>query len=290
MKQKLLILLLSIFVTSSVLAQISAGQVDDFEDGTVLGWKHKLANPDSPVNVITDGPAGVDDNFLRNSNNGVDGTPGAKHIMFNSDIRWQGNFTAQGIVAIRMDVRNSGANDLHLRVAFRGGPNVSWMASTNAVIVSTGGGWSTLEVPILNADFTITQGSDAVADILLDVIEMRILSNDGSQQLHKGDLRVQRSEYDNIAAFTSLLSVKSNTELTSFLISPNPGRDRLNLKLSKLSNNTSLEVFDVLGKKIFANRLTNISSSVDVSKWSNGVYLVRIKTDTGTQTKRFVKR
>lgn len=294
MNKKLLAFLFSMFITSMLLAQITAGQVDDFEDATTLGWKHKLVNPNSPVNIATDGPAGVDDNFVRNSNSGNFGVPGANHIMFNTDARWKGNFTAQSIVAIRMDVRNSGANDIHLRVALRGGPNVSWMGSTNAVVISTGGGWSTIEIPILASDFTVTQGTDTATDILLDVIEMRILSNDGTDpvntQLHKGDLRVQISDYDNITASTSLLSVGDEKILNAFSISPNPGRNRLNLKLSGLSNSTSLEVFDVLGKKIFTDRLNNLSKSVDVSKWSNGVYLVRLTTDTGTQTKRFIKQ
>ena len=292
MNKKLLTFYLTLLITSTISSQILAGHVDDFEDGTVQGWKHNLPNPNEPVNIATDGPAGVNDNFLRNSNSGTTGS-GSKHIMFNKppDNNWTGNYTAQGIVAIRMDIRNSGTNDLYLRVAFRGGPNTSWMASTNPVVVSTGGGWRAIEIPIAASDFTITQGTDTASDILLDVIEFRLLSNDGSEpSLHKGDLRVQVSEYDNITAATSLLSVKDENFINSFSISPNPGRDKLNLKIERLQNNTNLEVFDVLGKRIFTNKLSNVSSSIDVSQWNSGVYLVRITTDTGTQTKRFVKQ
>jgi len=64
----------------------------------------------------------------------------------------------------------------------------------------------------------------------------------------------------------------------------------LNLKLSKLNNNTTVEVFDVLGKKIYADRVNTITKTVNVSQWNNGVYLVRLTTDAGTQTKRFVKQ
>ncbi|MCK0109322.1 T9SS type A sorting domain-containing protein [Flavobacteriaceae bacterium S0825] len=79
-------------------------------------------------------------------------------------------------------------------------------------------------------------------------------------------------------------------EENSFAISPNPGRDKLNLKLSKLNNNTTIEVFDVLGKKIYADKINTITKTVNVSQWNNGVYLVRLTTDAGTQTKRFVKQ
>ena len=78
--------------------------------------------------------------------------------------------------------------------------------------------------------------------------------------------------------------------INTFSISPNPGKSKLNLKLSRLSSTVNLEVFDVLGKEIYSNRLTNATTSVDVSKWNSGVYLVRVSTDSGVQTKRFVKQ
>jgi Secretion system C-terminal sorting domain len=291
MNKKLLPLLLTLFISSSMIAQTPGqNQTDNFEDNTVQGWKHGAPNANEPVNIATDGPTGVDDHFLRNRN----GEFGNKHVMLNQDVRWLGNFTSQGILAIRMDVRNSGVNDLHLRVAFRGGAGPSWISTTNAVIVPVGSGWVTIEIPILESDFVITDDlGDTIASVLASQSvagQIRILSNDGNHfPWHHGDLRDQISDYDNITAATSLLSVGDQELLNSFSISPNPGKDRLNLKLSGL-NNTNLEVFDVLGKKIFADRLTKASTSVDVSQWNSGVYLVRLTTDTGTQTKRFVKQ
>jgi type IX secretion system substrate protein len=286
------LLILTIFVTSVLIAQTPVqNQTDDFEDNTVQGWKHGVTNANEPVNISTDGPSGVDDNFLRNMN----GEFGNKHVMLNQDARWLGNYTSQGILAIRMDVRNSGTEPLHLRIAFRGGAGPSWIASINAVEVPVGSGWIPVEIPILASDFVITEDNgDTIASILASQSvagQIRILSNDGNHfPWHHGDLRDQISDYDNITAATSLLSVKDNNPLSSFSISPNPGTDRLNLKLSGFHNNTNLEVFDVLGKKIFADRLTKASTFIDVSKWNAGVYLVRLTTDTGTQTKRFVKQ
>jgi len=297
MKQKLLFLFFSLLISTSVLAQVVADQVDDFEDGTTQGWKHKLANPWDPENVATDGPAGVDDNYLSMGNSGNNGLQGARHIMSNTDSRWSGNFTSAGILAIRMNVRNPGSEDLHLRVAFRGGPNITWIYSTTAVVVPNGSGWITIEIPITATDFSVASGgSDTAAEVLADVsTEMRILSNDGNDTspqaaLYKGDLRVQTSNIDNIRAATSYLNTKDNKLANAFSISPNPGRDRLNLKLSKIDNNSTFEVFDVLGKKIYADRISTINKSVDVSQWNNGVYLVRLISDKGTQTKRFVKQ
>ncbi|TJY34126.1 T9SS type A sorting domain-containing protein [Pontimicrobium aquaticum] len=79
-------------------------------------------------------------------------------------------------------------------------------------------------------------------------------------------------------------------EKNKFSISPNPGRNELNLRLSKINNNTTVEVFDVLGKKIYADKIHTKTKEVNVSRWNNGVYLVRLISDEGTQTKRFVKQ
>lgn len=91
-----------------------------------------------------------------------------------------------------------------------------------------------------------------------------------------------------IANFNPLST--SDQNINTFSISPNPGKLKMNLKLSRLKANTKVEVFDVLGKKIYRNGLTDVTSSIDVSKWNSGVYLVRVSTDTGVQTKRFVKQ
>jgi hypothetical protein len=74
-----------------------------------------------------------------------------------------------------------------------------------------------------------------------------------------------------------------------FVISPNPSKDKLNIKLPSANKNLKLEVFDVLGKLIYKEEITELESSVNVSNWKSGVYLVRVSSDKGTKTKRFIK-
>jgi hypothetical protein len=116
---------------------------------------------------------------------------------------------------------------------------------------------------------------------------MRIISSAALN--HKGDLIVGELDVDNITADFPLSNDKF-AEKPDFKISPNPSSRKLNLNLSRINNNTSVEVFDVLGKKIYADRIEKLNKSVDVSQWNNGVYLVRLTSDNGTQTKRFVKQ
>ena len=75
-----------------------------------------------------------------------------------------------------------------------------------------------------------------------------------------------------------------------FTISPNPASSTINVYLPKDFKNAKLSVFDVLGKEIFNIELISLHSTINISKWNSGVYLVRIATETDSQTKRFVKQ
>jgi hypothetical protein len=114
--------------------------------------------------------------------------------------------------------------------------------------------------------------------------------------------------FSTICAHTSMdstsgMNLKDTTEITycfnndtdlfqdgSFKITPNPSKDKLNIRLPKSSQNMTLEVYDVLGKRIHKSIITQLKASVDVSSWKTGVYLVKVSNDTNTQTKRFVKQ
>ncbi|MDX1471963.1 MAG: T9SS type A sorting domain-containing protein [Flavobacteriaceae bacterium] len=75
-----------------------------------------------------------------------------------------------------------------------------------------------------------------------------------------------------------------------FTISPNPASTKINLRVLNLDSEVTLTVIDVLGKKILSKSLSQVNTSIDVSGWNNGVYLIRITSDKKTQTKRFVKQ
>ena len=77
---------------------------------------------------------------------------------------------------------------------------------------------------------------------------------------------------------------------TEFTISPNPSKNSLNITLPNSDKDLKLEVFDLLGKQIYKRTITNLQSSVNVTNWKSGIYLVRVSDDKTTQTKRFIKQ
>ncbi|MCB0447882.1 MAG: T9SS type A sorting domain-containing protein [Gelidibacter sp.] len=93
----------------------------------------------------------------------------------------------------------------------------------------------------------------------------------------------------NGVAFWNTLGIEDVT-VGQFKILQNPSKSKLELSLPRVSGVLTMEIFDVLGKKIFTKELNSMSSSIDVSKWNSGVYLVRLSADNITQTKRFIKQ
>jgi len=289
MKTKLL--LLSLMLTSTVaMTQVVANQVDDFEDGTTQTWEKGAGAPpeEQPMNIATGGPAGADDNYLEFSSNGMAGLPSSKMVVFSTGgSQWTSDFTTAGIVAIKMDV-NVSINDLNLRVAFQG--SGTRMSTTNAVTVPAGSGWTSITIPIAPSDFTVVQGSLTPAGVLANVQVMRILSSEvpawGGNDVN--DI-VATLGLDNITASTTLSTQDLNTP-NGFEISPNPATSKMNVKLAEAFDNANITVYNVLGKKVYSKSITAMTSTIDVSKWNTGVYLVRISSDKQTITKRFVKQ
>ncbi|MBU2929715.1 T9SS type A sorting domain-containing protein [Winogradskyella psychrotolerans] len=98
--------------------------------------------------------------------------------------------------------------------------------------------------------------------------------------------QVSVSDIDTSRTSLNSIEIQNN----EFTIAPNPAKNKLNIKLQNSSEDLKLEVFDVLGKRIFKGVITKLESSIDISNWKSGVYLVRISDDTETQTKRFIKQ
>lgn len=81
----------------------------------------------------------------------------------------------------------------------------------------------------------------------------------------------------------------ASTTETVFNISPNPGVNELNIRLTQKTA-AAVEVYNLLGRKIYTGKLTTIHNAIDISSWKSGIYLVKVITDKKSITKRFVKK
>lgn len=80
------------------------------------------------------------------------------------------------------------------------------------------------------------------------------------------------------------LGIENQT--SAFNIYPNPVSNILYLETEQ--NNSNLEVFDINGKILYEGSSTN--NSIDVSKFDSGIYFLRLKDNTQTSVKSFIKQ
>ena len=70
-----------------------------------------------------------------------------------------------------------------------------------------------------------------------------------------------------------------------FQIYPNPASDFLNIKTQ--SGHYNFSIYNSLGQKVNA---TFSENKIDISHLSNGIYFIKVETETGSATKKFIKQ
>ncbi len=64
-------------------------------------------------------------------------------------------------------------------------------------------------------------------------------------------------------------------------IYPNPNNGVFNVYVSNINYNPAVILFDELGRQVFVKPLTNIESTIDISEFAKGVYILKITNDLG---------
>lgn len=111
------------------------------------------------------------------------------------------------------------------------------------------------------------------------------------QVSHKGTLQGGSQEFALIASGTNGLVLNQNEfQLdNSVFIYPNPAVDVLNYTLADGVSISSIELFDLTGKKIAVNHNTQ-AKVIDVASLQSGVYFVKFNSDSKSLIKKFVKK
>lgn len=95
----------------------------------------------------------------------------------------------------------------------------------------------------------------------------------------------------NGVANWSTLGIDDFEQGSSLRLYPNPTSTILNIEFKTVITDGSIEVFDLLGKQVFAQSITSNSiSQIDVANWDSGVYLIKMSSENGQEIKRFIKQ
>ncbi len=186
----------ALLVMPTTVLGIEFGQVDDFQDGTVMGWEEGAPSPNPPIVVADGGPSGAGDAFLRNYCTGSGG-PGGRMVMFNF-AQWTGDYVTEGVDTITAWMR-AGASGapLNMRVTIQGAGGNRW-SSAEAVVVPADDNWYPVTFDLTEAGMVSILGTASLEDVLSSVNELRILSSTAPEYI--GEVIDARLDVDDITA------------------------------------------------------------------------------------------
>ena len=104
-----------------------------------------------------------------------------------------------------------------------------------------------------------------------------------SQNLNTGSFTLTASE-------SSVLSVDNSQILEkNFTIFPNPVLDNISIKSENNEQIDDVEIYNLLGKKVFKKSVDDVKSTIDLGQLAKGMYLIKIFSDDIIITKKIIK-
>ncbi len=98
-----------------------------------------------------------------------------------------------------------------------------------------------------------------------------------------------QSEWSALVSATTTVGINNYLE-NSVTLYPNPAKEYIDVRIDGDVNVTGMEVYDVYGKLINTVNVIDNMTRINVSALADGMYFVRVKTEQGMVTKRFVKK
>ncbi len=158
---------------------VSIGLTDTFASG-LANWTTSLGPgggvpPVGPARIAGGGPAGSSDPFMQLTAIGGCDRPGCRLVAMNP-AQWAGNYLAEGVTRIEMDLINLGSSDLTIRLLFEDpmmGPPANEAVTTFGALLPVGSGWTHVSFAVAPSALTAVLGS--AASVMSQVTIMRII-------------------------------------------------------------------------------------------------------------------
>ncbi len=187
MRARHLISCLALSLAAFCPAVVTLNQIDTFQTGTTQSW----GGGSSPTNVPSGGPAGAVDRYLQIT------STGSNLATFNLTT-WNGSYQGIGVDRVEIDLKNTGANPLTIRLVLFSTLGDRW-SSNASVTLPANSNWMHFAFDIAQADFTHTQGTGTWNDVITGV--ERAMFRHEPTISPNGTAIVGQLGLDNIAAF-----------------------------------------------------------------------------------------
>jgi hypothetical protein len=101
-----------------------------------------------------------------------------------------------------------------------------------------------------------------------------------------------RTWYNSIADEFNMTTLSNNEVVkNNFNIFPNPNNGTFTIRFNDLSDDYSVEVFDISGRIVFEDYYTqssNLEQTISIDKPSSGVYFVNVKSGSSIITEKII--
>lgn len=98
---------------------------------------------------------------------------------------------------------------------------------------------------------------------------------------------VNPNQCDTAKVYYSVLTGIKEIPGSSIVVAPNPATDKVRVSLKNSTENTSIAVYNMLGKKVFDAQFAQ-SVEINLSKYNTGVYLIQLENSKGKATKKLI--
>jgi hypothetical protein len=193
-----LVVFMICFALGRAALAVTIGQTDDFQDGTLQNWANGPEGPPPLMNIPNGGPGGAGDHYLQITSLGGGG-PGSRLTAFNRD-QWLGDYISAGVNGIDMDLLNTSAVTLSIRIAFK--QDISFGAPgylSQAFILPPDSAWHHALFSITPGAMIAVGGPEPFNTFFTHPGELRIINEAGTSNLN-GDPVVAQLGVDNIHA------------------------------------------------------------------------------------------
>lgn len=205
-------------ISTASAALIDPGLMNDFQDGSVGGWKAGTASADEnllPHIVNGDG----DNKYLKveafANDNGKKSGANRRMVFFN-DSTWHGDFSQIAAISADFKATSSEESALHLRLSFVSGEGDQrrFYSSKDAFVVATDGQWNSASFALAAENFFVNAADDELGEAgedfsavdanqfaaaIAGIHEIKFLSNEDYPQWAGVDVIRAELGVDNLA-------------------------------------------------------------------------------------------
>lgn len=102
--------------------------------------------------------------------------------------------------------------------------------------------------------------------------------------------RLKMTDQDGKFVFSKIISANLSCNGSVMMVYPNPVTNILNIVIPALQNDVTIgKLYNANGKLIFSGEMINGANTINMEKFSKGIYLLKLKNKTETQNIKIIK-